>query len=81
MCEESVFGFAAVKQKGKYYVWDATQTHEGFITIHDLSGFMGSHERSINSDVVFFPNKNNESFDRETFGECCEWANKQNRGY
>ena len=76
-----IFGYAAVKQKNKWYLWSATQIREGFVTIHDLSGFMRSHERVINENVVFFPNKNSESFDRETFDECCEWVNKQNRGY
>ena len=77
---EVIFGYAAVRQKNKWYVWAATQIREGFVTIHDLSGFMGSHERSVNGDVVFFPNKNNESFDKETLDVCGEWANKQNRG-
>lgn len=76
-----VFGYAAVKQKNKWYVWNATQVCGGFVTIHDLAGFMGSNERVINENVVFFPNKTGESFDRETFNECCEWVSKQNRGY
>ena len=62
-----LFGYAAVKQKNKWYLWSATQIREGFVTIHDLSGFMRSHERVINENIVFFPNKNSESFDRETF--------------
>lgn len=70
-----ILGYAAVKQKNKWYLWSATQIREGFVIIQ------GSHERGVNEDVVFFPNKNSESFDRETFDECCEWVNKQNRGY